>query len=77
MLEDLKPPVNQSRNCKVSLVSESLTDADKKILQDAIADANSWPIKTLSKALKAKGVEISDTPLTNHRAKTCACFRMN
>ena len=75
MLEDLKPPT-KTGSCKVALVAETLSDADKKILLDAIADRTTWPIKTLTKALKAKGLEISDTPLTNHRAQSFACFRM-
>lgn len=75
VLEDLKLPANNT-SCKVASISESLSDADKKILMDAVADSATWPIKTLRKALNARGLEISDTPLTNHRAKSCACFRM-
>jgi hypothetical protein len=75
MLEDLKP-LPSAGSCKVAIIAQSLSDADKKILLDAIADSATWPIKTLRKALQAKGLEISDTPLTNHRAQSCVCFRM-
>jgi hypothetical protein len=76
MLEDLRPPSKNSGSCKVAAVIETLSDADAKILLGAIADRENWPIKTLSKALQAKGLRISDTPLTSHRAQTCICYRV-
>lgn len=75
MLEGLKPPPKNPGNCKVGSIASSLSDSDKKILLDAVADGDLWPVKTLSKALSDKGIQISDTPIYNHRAKTCACFR--
>jgi len=75
MLEDLKPPTDPRGSCKVATVLESLSKADQDILTAAIFDANNWPIKTLSKALSNRGLQISDTPLTSHRSKNCACFR--
>jgi hypothetical protein len=75
MLEGLKPPVKTHGNCKVGMIATTLEDSDKKILFDAIANRNDWPIKTLVKALGERGIQISDSPLYSHRAKTCACFR--
>ena len=77
MLEDLKPPVKHKGTCKVAIIAEGLSDSDKTILLNAVADAGTWPIKTLSKALADKNINISDSPLTNHRNKTCVCFRMS
>ena len=76
MLEDLKPTSNVRGSCRVAIVAETLSDTDAEILFAAIADKNNWPIKTLRKALQAKGLEISDTPLTSHRAQTCICYRV-
>lgn len=76
MLEDLTPPGNHRGSCKVAAVAETLSDKDAEILFAAIADKENWPIKTLSKALQAKGLMISDTPLTSHRAQTCICYRV-
>lgn len=73
MLEDLTPPVI-GRTCKVQTVAQTLSESDRKILLEAIANKDLWPIKTLSRALKGKGLELSDTPLANHRAKACVCF---
>lgn len=73
MLEDMTPPVSV-RSCKVATEAAKLNDKDRKILLDAIADRDHWPIKSLSRALNERGVALSDTPLTNHRAKACACF---
>lgn len=75
MLEGLKPPNKISGTCKVSTLAATLNEADKKILLEAIANKEEWPIKTLSKALSERGLQISDTPLTSHRAKACVCFR--
>jgi imidazole glycerol phosphate synthase subunit HisF len=75
MLEDLLPPTAPRGSCKVATILETLSQSDQEILIAAIFDSNNWPIKTLSKALAAKGLQISDTPLTSHRFKSCACFR--
>jgi hypothetical protein len=75
MLEDLLPPTAPRGSCKVATILEGLSQSDQEILTGAIFDSNNWPIKTLSKALAAKGIAISDTPLTSHRFKSCACFR--
>ena len=73
MLEGLTPPVI-GRSCKVATEAAKLSDSDKKILLDAIADKDRWPVKTLSRALSERGIMLSDTPITNHRQRTCVCF---
>jgi hypothetical protein len=75
MLEDLKPPSPNKGSCKVGVVAETLSEGDRKILLTAVADRDNWPIKTLARALAEKGLQLSDSPLSNHRAKSCACFR--
>lgn len=75
MLEDLRPPTVRGGSCKVSVIMATLTQNDQEILTAAIFDSNNWPIKTLSRALADRGIQISDTPLTSHRFKNCACFR--
>jgi len=73
MLEGMTPPT-QKRSCKVGAVALTLSDKDKDILLKAVADKDTWPIKALSRALSERGIKLSDSPLTNHRAKACACF---
>ena len=73
MLEGLTPPVI-GRSCKVATEASKLSDSDKKILLDAVADKDRWPVKTLSRALSERGIMLSDTPITNHRQRTCVCF---
>lgn len=73
MLEGLTPPIAK-RSCKVAAVASTLSDKDRDILFTAIADSDNWPIKSLSRALGERGIQLSDTPLTNHRAKACVCF---
>jgi hypothetical protein len=75
MLEGLTPPKRNTASCKVGLIASTLTDADKEILLAAVMDKETWPVKTLSKALSERGVQISDSPIYNHRSRACACFR--
>lgn len=75
MLEGLTPPVNKAVYCKVAQVMEELEESDAKILQDALDDTARWKNKTLSNALRTKGLSLADTTLSKHRAKTCACYR--
>lgn len=75
MLEDLKPPSPFRGSCKVGQVMLTLSETDQEILTSAIFDTANWPIKTLARALNEKGIQISDTPITAHRFKNCACFR--
>jgi hypothetical protein len=75
MLEDLKPPGPFKGTCKVGQIMLTLNEADRQILTTAIFDTANWPIKTLARALGEKGIQISDTPITAHRFKNCACFR--
>lgn len=75
MLEDLKPPTPFKGSCKVGQIMLTLNEVDQEILSAAIFDSANWPVKTLSRALTEKGLQISDTPITSHRFKNCACFR--
>lgn len=75
MLEGLTPPSKFYGTCKVATIAATLSEADKKILLEAVGNKEAWPIKTLVKALSERGLQISDSPLTSHRAKTCVCFR--
>jgi hypothetical protein len=54
-----------------------LDDKDSKILEQAIISPDVWPSKTLSNELKKRGLLVSDSAISNHRKKACACFRLN
>jgi len=75
MLEGLTPPESKSVYCKVKETLSSLDDSDRKILEDALADTERWKHKTLSNALRTKGVSLADTTISKHRLRVCACFR--
>lgn len=72
MLEDLTPPT-AFRTCKVGTILQTLETKDQAILEAAISSPD-WPIKTLSRELRKRGLELSDTPLSNHRSQNCVCF---
>jgi hypothetical protein len=71
MLEDLKP-ASVRRTCKVGTVLEGLSQNDREILAKAIFSPE-WTIKGLSRALIERGIQLSESPLTSHRNKSCAC----
>jgi hypothetical protein len=72
MLEDLQPP-KRVFNCKVRTTLNELSDSDKKILEAAIGDVQSWPANTLSNELRARGIILVDTTITKHRQGICSC----
>jgi hypothetical protein len=75
MLEGLEPPKNKAVFCKVNDVMNELEEADVQILQAALADTDRWKHKTLSNALRAKGISLADTTISKHRLRVCACYR--
>ena len=72
MLEGLEPP-KKSYYCKVGSVLAGLDVEDTQIFLKALADETTWPAWSLSQALKAKGVQLSDGPIRNHRRGSCRC----
>jgi hypothetical protein len=74
MLEDL---TNQPRvrPCRVNTIKSTLNAADQIKLEEAVTDP-AWPISQLEKQLRAKGLDISDSSITRHREKRCACSKI-
>lgn len=75
MLENLEPPVRKAP-CKVRDLLESLEPGDAEILEAAVLDSGKWKIKTLADELRNRGLDISETPLTKHRARACSCWKI-
>lgn len=73
MLEGLKPPPNRAYFCRVAQALTDLDQADRDILEAALADLQSWPAKTLSNALRGRGLILADTTITKHRQRLCQC----
>ena len=76
MLDGLQPP-QRVYNCRVRSVLETLDAKDKKILESAIASADLWPARTLSNALKQRGMVLSDGAISQHRKGSCSCGKIN
>jgi hypothetical protein len=75
MLEGLTPPRLKTVYCKVDEWLKKLDESDRKILQEALNNFELWPHSTLARALRAKGLDISDTTIGKHRNKDCACYK--
>lgn len=76
LLEGLEPG-KQIRPCRVRTVLAQLDAKDAAILLTAINDANTWAIRTLSNALKQRGIQLSDSALTAHRRNSCSCEKID
>lgn len=75
MLEGLTPPQNKAVYCKIQQIQATLDQADLAILNKALDDTASWGARTLSTALRNRGLSVADTTITKHRQQACACFR--
>jgi hypothetical protein len=71
MLEGMTPP-KKAYSCKVRNLAAEMSKEDAIIFIKAVNDPN-WPIMTLVSALRARGVDISPSPITNHRKRMCSC----
>ena len=75
MLEGLTPPKNKAIYCKIDQTFQSLSESDAKIFTEAIDNTAQWGARTLSIALRERGISIADTTIAKHRSRTCACYR--
>ena len=72
MLEGLQPPA-KGYTCRVRTIMQQLDAKDKAILEAAIQDVHTWPAKTLSNALSARELKMTDQTITRHRKGLCSC----
>jgi hypothetical protein len=76
MLDGLEPP-KRVFSCRVRSVLETLDAKDKKIFEVAIQSFDLWPARTLSTALKQRGLVLSDGAIAQHRKGSCSCGKIN
>lgn len=74
MLENLTP-ISRQRTCAAQTVLSKLEPADQDILNAALDNADQWPAKSLDRALRERGIILSDGSITHHRRKECVCWR--
>lgn len=72
MLEGLKP-TQKELSCKVRTILLQLDAKDAELLEGYLADTDTWPANTLSKALKTRDVHVSPNTLLKHRVGSCSC----
>lgn len=70
MLENLIPA---PKRCKVTKIWETLEPADQQILSKALADEEHWSAVALERALKSKGLSVSNDTILAHRHRICQC----
>jgi len=74
VLEGMKPH-KQRYPCRVATIKEELSEKDNAILDDALADRNTWTNYGLSKALTDRGITCNEKTIRKHREKACSCWR--
>lgn len=74
ILENFEPP-KKNYACKIRSILIDLELEDKKVLVAALKDTDRWPAKTLSNALKQRGVSLVDASITRHRQGLCSCLK--
>ena len=75
MLEGLQPEANRHYRCKINDLRETLDPKDYDILLAALRDTETWTANGLMKALRSRGLTLTDGVITKHRNKQCRCFR--
>lgn len=74
MLENMKP-TNRQYPCKIRSILASLSEADKKVLTDAL-DSPLWNNSALTTALNERGLKVSRYSVDSHTGKRCSCWRI-
>lgn len=73
MLENLTPPPNNLRTCKVKTIMDQLDPADRGHLANYLGEMEQWSSNALSKALNARGIYVSSNTIHKHRTGGCSC----
>jgi hypothetical protein len=74
LLDDLTPE-HRKYSCKIRTVCETLNDEDSTILNSAAMNPE-WSVGGLVAALNKKGISLSPSVITKHRAKACSCWKI-
>lgn len=76
LLDGLEPH-KKARPCRVRTLLGELDKKDVDTLNTALLSVDLWPARTLSVALKQRGVLLSDSAITHHRTKACSCGKID
>lgn len=74
MLEGLTPPVRKF-SCAVRTLTDTLDAKDSVIFVEAVKSPE-WLPKSLSRALRERGIVISDDSIARHRKGLCSCSKI-
>lgn len=73
LLDEITASVStRGPSCNVALVTPNLAADDRLDLERAIADRN-IPATAIERALKGRGVRLSDQSIARHRQGRCQC----
>lgn len=75
MLEDLAPQADARVRCKIATVKAQLEPHDAALLDQYLADQDSWSSHGLVRALDTRGIRLSVATVIRHRKGQCSCSR--
>jgi len=73
LLDGLTPP-QRKYPCRFREILDSLEKKDQIVLEAAIINPE-WAHKSLSEALRQRGLVITDTSIARHRKGACSCSK--
>jgi hypothetical protein len=76
LLDNLEPH-KKARNCRVRTILAELDKDDSQTLTTCLLSPDLWPAKTLSVALRQRGLLLSDSAITHHRSQACSCGKID
>lgn len=76
LLDGLEPH-KKERPCRVRTLLAELDTKDAATLTSALKSPDLWQARTLSMALKQRGVLLSDNAIANHRKGACSCGKID
>lgn len=76
LLDGLEPH-KKIRPCRVRTILNELEPKDQATLSTALKSIEMWGSKTLSNALKIRGILLSDSAISNHRRGACSCEKID
>lgn len=73
MLQGMKPKPAGSMRCKIATIFEQLDSEDRELLDQFLADEETWSSNGLANGLRERGVFVSVHTILKHRKGLCAC----
>ena len=76
MLENLTPKTDGRVRCKIATVKSKIEPSDASLLDQYLADTETWSSHGLVSALSTRGITLSVGTVIRHRKGECSCSKI-